>query len=134
MGLEYGDFTEININFKTLNKGEKIILQPHDKKFLEIKDPKLYLETNIIRNFQCLTQDISIRVLYRDTYLDFDVKKVEPDITVSTLDTDIIVDFEKPLNYVEPKKPEKKPYQPKNVNNSKKFVPFSGKGQRLGSS
>ena len=46
----------------------------------------------------------------------------------------IEVDFEKPLNYVEPPpKPKPKPSNPKPPQN-KGFVPFSGKGNKLGSS
>ena len=136
LGIEYGDFMELKIDFKTLNKGNKIILEPHDKEFLKVPDPKKYLETHIRMNYQCLSEDSIIRILYRNSYLDFNVKKVEPEVHVSTLDTDIEVDFEKPINYVEPPpKPKAKPYNPKPPGQNKSsFVPFSGKSNKLGSS
>ncbi|MBT7452191.1 MAG: hypothetical protein HN793_15240 [Rhodospirillaceae bacterium] len=140
LGIEYGEFQEINIDYKSLPKGNKIIIEPHDKEFLKVPNPKIYLETHILKNYNCLSQDSMIRVLYLDRYLDFNIKKVEPEIHVSTIDTDIKVDFEKPLNYVEPTpppKPEKKKFDPKpksKNDSSKEFVPFSGKGNRLGSS
>ena len=134
LGIQYGEFMELKIDFKTLNKGTKIILEPHDKEFLKVPDPKKYLETHIRMNYQSLSENSVIRILYRESYLDFNVKKVEPEEHVSTLDTDIEVDFEKPLNYVEPPpKPKSKPFNPKPPQN-KGFVPFSGKGNKLGSS
>ena len=138
LGIEYGEFQEINIDYKSLPKGNKIIIEPHDKEFLKVPNPKIYLETHILKNYNCLSQDSMIRVLYLDRYLDFNIKKVEPEIHVSTIDTDIEVDFEKPLNYVEPPPPpEKKKFDPKpkpKSDNPKEFVPFSGKSNRLGSS
>lgn len=135
LGIEYGELQDININLKSLPKGNKIVLEPHDKEFLKVPNPKLYLETHILKNYNCLSQDSMIRVLYLDTYLDFNVTKVEPEIHVSTIDTDIEVDFEKPLNYVEPPPTEKPNLNPEpDKDNPKEFVPFSGKSNRLGSS
>jgi ubiquitin fusion degradation protein 1 len=135
LGIEYGGYEDLKIEYKSLPKGTKIVLEPHDKEFLNVPNPKVYLETHILKNYNCLSQDSTIRILYLKGFIDFNVKKVEPEIHVSTIDTDLEVDFEKPLNYIEPPPPpEKKPYNPKPLNDKKEFVPFSGKGNRLGSS
>ncbi len=135
LNIEYGAHQQLKIDFTTLPKGTKIVLEPHDKEFLKVPNPKVYLETHILKNYNCLSQGSVIRILYLDKFIDFNVKKTNPEIHVSTIDTDIEVDFEKPLNYVEPMPPpEKKPYNPKPKNDKKEFVPFSGKSNRLGSS
>ena len=90
------------IDFKTLDKGTHLILEPHDKEFLKVPNPKSYLETHLIRSYPCLSQGNIIRIIYRKEFIDFNVKETKPNNFITTLDTDIEVDFEKPLNYVEP--------------------------------
>ena len=139
LGIVYGELQDIKIEMKTLQKGNKIVLEPHDKEFLEVPNPKLYLETHIMKNYQCLSKDSIIRVLYKNGYLDFNVKKVEPVDHICTVDTDIEVEFEKPINYIEPIPDIPIPDIPiqdipmPDIIDPNIFVPFSGKGNKLGS-
>ena len=142
LGIVYGELQDIKIEMKTLRKGNKIVLEPHDKEFLEVPDPKLYLETHIMKNYQCLSKDSIIRVLYKNGYLDFNVKKVEPVDHICTVDTDIEVEFEKPINYIEPIPDMPDIPMPDipmpdihipDIPMPNIFVPFSGKGNKLGS-
>ena len=89
------------------------------------------METHLVRSYPCLAEGSVIRIIYGKNFLDFNVKQTKPEKYISCLETEIEVDFEKPLNYVEPPKPKekkKKEYVPKKEG----FVPFSGKGNRLG--
>jgi ubiquitin fusion degradation protein 1 len=136
LGIEYGEHQELMIDFKTLVKGTHLVLEPHDKEFLKVPNPKVYLETHLVRSYPCLSQGSVIRIIYGREYIDFNVKETKPSNYITTLDTDIEVDFEKPLNYVEP--PPKKEYKPpikKEYNSTDKkdegFVPFSGKSNKL---
>ena len=119
IGIEYGDYQELFIDFKTLEKGTHLVLEPHDKEFLNVPNPKSYLETHLIRSYPSLSQGTIIRILYRNCYLDFNVKETKPSNYITSLDTDIEVDFEKPLNYIEPppppKKEPKKEFKPKTI-------------------
>ena len=55
-----------------------------------------------------------------------------PNEIISTLNTDIVVEFEKPLDYVEPPPPPP-PSVVENIPMPRgHFVPFAGKGYRLG--
>lgn len=134
LGIEYGEYQELMIDFKTLDKGTHLVLEPHDKEFLKVPDPKSYLETHLVRSYPCLSEGSVIRILYRKGFIDFNVKETKPSNFITALDTDIEVDFEKPLNYVEPPKPPpKKEYKPPPKQNNG-FVAFSGKGNKLGGS
>ena len=134
LGIDYGEYQEIMIDFKTLEKGTHMVIEPHDKEFLNIPNHKLYLETHLVRSYPCLSQGSTIRILHGKGFLDFNIKETKPSYYITTLDTDIEVDFKKPLNYVEPppKVPPKKEEKPKPEQQG--FVPFSGKGNKLGSS
>ena len=108
LGIDYGEYMELMIDFKTLDKGSHLVLEPHDKEFLNVPNPKSYLETHLIRSYPCLSQGTIIRILYRKGYLDFNVKETKPSNYITALDTDIEVDFEKPLNYIEPPPPKER--------------------------
>ena len=131
LGIEYGEYQELMIDFKTLEKGTHLVLEPHDKEFLKVPNPKVYLETHLVRSYPCLSQGSVIRIIYGRDYIDFNVKETKPSHYITALETDIEVDFEKPLNYEEPPPPPpKKEYKPKPPKNQG-FVPFSGKGNKL---
>ena len=83
------------------------------------------------RSYPCLSQGTIIRILYRNSYLDFNVKETKPSSYITSLDTDIEVDFEKPLNYIEPLPPQKKEHKKEFKPKKEGFVSFSGKGNKL---
>jgi len=148
--LEEG--TEITLKYvmKDYVKGTKIKIRPHSTKFLNILNPKEFLEKGLIHNYSILSEgdiislenrvDInektsSIEILY------FDIVETEPEKTIIINNTDLNVEFCKPLNYIEPKKimkPIKEEIKITESNENKKiiqekdFIPFSGKGYRLG--
>lgn len=140
-----------------LTKGKYVKIRPHTSNFLEIIDHKTYLENNLTKLYTCLLEKSTISMPYGDTNIYFDILECKPEERISIIDTDLEVDFDKPLDYVEPPKP--KPPTPapvpaplvstnynvgnlsfthgNNTNQSTnnqpvEFVPFSGVGHRLG--
>jgi len=108
--------------------------------------------------YTCLMKDQTLSIPYDHTNIYFNVVNCEPEDLISIIDTDIEVDFAKPLDYVEPK-PVKKEFKKGNLNFSQTnennihdlkskqntnneqnqnnqqntgFIPFSGVGHRLG--
>ena len=139
-----------------LEKATKLVLQPHLVDFLDIDDHKDYLEY-YINNYTIIEKNSMIVTPNENTVnnLYFNVIEVEPADKVITIDTDVEITFKAPLNYREPppklisnangfslqhtKSPDKNPHQPSSnllhqteKPKKKKFVPFSGKGHRLG--
>ena len=121
-----------------VDTGTKIVLKPHTSNFLEIEDHKSVLENHLMKAYDTIVEGQTISIPYFDTKICIDVIKCEPSITISLIDTDLVVDFEQPYDYVEPPPRPKTPeivvprHEPKKE--SKGFVPFSGKGYRLGDS
>jgi len=143
---------------KPFVKGTKVVIQPHTSNFLELEDHKNYLEF-YLNNYTLLKKNTLI-VLPDPDYNDniyFNILETEPADIISTVNTDLEVEFKAPLDYVEP--PKLPPIAVNNSNNgnsitfannavnssvgetdgnnvdnnkNKPFVPFSGKGQRLG--
>ena len=125
-------------------KGEKIILRPHTSDFLEIDDPKIFLEKGLIENYSVLSKEDIIGIAYFDHTLYFDVLETFPEDTIIVNNTDLEVDFKKPLDFKDPPSPEKilqpiieKKVQQLTQNNNtnikhEDFIAFSGTGNRLG--
>ena len=125
-------------------KGEKIILRPHTSDFLEIDDPKIFLEKGLIENYSVLSKQDIIAITYFDHTLYFDVLETFPEDTIIVNNTDLEVDFKKPLDFKDPPSPEKilqpiieKKVQQLTQNNNtnikhENFIAFSGTGNRLG--
>ena len=106
-----------------LNKGEMIRLgivdflpkanfakiRPHKTEFIELPDPKAVLEIHL-RNFVCLTQGDSININFANKDFKVDILEVKPESQYNTgiiIDTDLTIEFEQPLDYVEPVKKQK---------------------------
>ena len=158
--LNFDGLINLTLQNTELCKGSKIILKPHTSNFLEIHDHKSFLETILVANYTTLMEGQTITVNYLDSEIDIDVIKCEPEKLISIVDTDLEVDFEQPYDYVEPPPPPPKPPSPQpredfdlnrnmslnfsrnnsnisstnQTNEKKAFVPFSGKGHRLGNS
>ena len=142
---------------KPFEKGTKVVIQPHTSNFLELEDHKGYLEF-YLNNYTLLKKNTLI-VLPDPDYIDniyFNILETEPADIISTVDTDLEVIFKAPLDYEEPPKPivvnntdngnsvtfannaansavgETAASNSDNTENNKSFVPFSGKGHRLG--
>ena len=106
------------------------------------------------KDYTVVTEGQTIEIYYEALKKTFriDIVKAEPAEIISIINTDLNVDFDTPRDYVEPKKPSPPPSpkipSPGHMQNkiisrqtqiesmrsptSKQFVPFSGKGRRLG--
>ncbi len=137
-----GDLLELEYCDIDLDKATKLVIQPHTSNFLEIEDHKSFLEY-YLNNYTIIEKgsmivipdDITINNLY------LNVVDIEPANMVITIDTDIEISFMAPLDYVEPPKPptpvpevnpKNNDYHEQKPPGKPKFVPFSGKGHRLG--
>ncbi|CAG8525659.1 7876_t:CDS:2 [Ambispora gerdemannii] len=99
--LEQGDIIEIKNS--TLPLGNFVKIQPQSVEFLDISDPKAVLE-NALRNFATLTQGDIIEISYNSKIYEILVLEVRPHNNgISILETDLEVDFDPPVGYVEPK-------------------------------
>lgn len=86
------------------DKGEKVIIQPHKTDFLDIEDHKTYLEA-YLNNYTLLKTNSTIMIPGIDDYSNIylNIIHTEPSDIISTIDSDLEVEFKAPLNYVEPK-------------------------------
>ena len=96
-------------NFKIYNeiipKGEKIVLEPKQKEFLEIKDQESLLLPVLNKDFRTLQKDQTIRIFSfeLEKELEFKIIEINPldsDI-ISIIDTDLVVDFSIPEHFIE---------------------------------
>ena len=138
-------------------------LRPHETEFINLSNPKAILEKIMSLDYPVVSQGQTIELNYKDLdrrYL-IDIVETNPAEIISIVNTDINIDFDQPLDYVEPPKPKysppQKPLSPiseipspgsgenkiisrqtqlKCMQNptTKQFVPFSGQGNKLGSS
>lgn len=102
--LEVGDM--IQVKTTSLALGQLVKLQPQSMNFLEISDPKAVLE-RAFRNFAALTKGDIFNFEYNDEVYYMAVLEVKPEsekMGVSTIETDLSVDFAPPVGYVEPEK------------------------------
>ena len=148
-----------NITIKNglIKKGTSITIKPFSSDFFKLQHPKVYLETHIKRQYTLLNEKQTITLPYGNETMSFEITKTKPSKTISILDTDLETHLENPyenehenkntVEHVEPsvvvnesKKPtpkekekEKEKEQEQEQNSMKKgFIPFSGKGHRLG--
>ena len=145
-----------NVDIELINppEGSYIKIRPHKTEFINLTNPKALLEHVLSRNYPVVTQGHTISIYYEALKKNFliDIVETKPSSVIQIIDKNINLDFDKPLDYVEPPKPKPEPRQAfseskhenkkivtpnRELNNYKKtggFVAFSGKGYRLGSS
>lgn len=152
-----------NIKFNIVNtplqKATKITLKPFRSSFYQIPNPKQYLEIHMKRNYTVLRENQIISLIFKDTFLEFDIVSLTGDDEAesgaaenkkefySIIDTDIEVLFEKSYDYVEPAtfhKVDTRQIKPKNseaapdseekqnLEEDSSCKRFPGKGNRLG--
>ena len=143
-------------------KGSSVVLRPHKTKFIELTNPKAILEKHLSDNYQVLNKGETIVIYYLDELYFIDVLDCKPTNVIDIVDTDLNLDFEEPVDYKQVKEQTKVNtiVQPTNVvigetktenslrssisqrkkrcsdfikNKDNVFVPFSGKGNVLGS-
>lgn len=137
LSIQLDEEVKLTLHNDEIEKGNRVVLKPHTSNFLEIEDHKNYLEDHLTKSYNTLTQNQVICIPYYDTKIYIDILECHPNHTISIIDTDLEVDFEAPYDYVEPPPvviPEKKdiPKEEDTQTGGKPFVPFSGKGHRLG--
>ena len=161
----YSGGTKPNI----IPKGTLVKLRPHDSSFLEIVDHRTVLE-HILQQYTILNKSTTITFDYCDCQFNLDIIETHPEDIIDIIDTDLSVDFDAPVDYVEPPAPAPAPTptpapaipvpplavptlssssssssttniiqnnQSMGVDNSiqessNNFVPFSGRGYKLG--
>ena len=148
--LSVNEGDEIEIQLACLVNGSYIKIRPHKTKFIELSDPKAVLEKYLSLDYPVVTKGHTIVINYKDIDEQFyiDIVDCEHADTIKIINTDVNVDFDTTLDYVEPKpkKIETNSHENNKINydnnqlindfrktNSNTFIPFSGTGRRLGS-
>ena len=156
--IEFGDMISVSLysggtSEKNIPKGTYVKFRPHNYEFLQLSNHKEILEKEL-KNYGLLNKHTTITFEYFSLQFNLDIIDLEPDNIVDIINTDINVDFEPPIDYIEPKPEEKKELEKpeeqekleetkvekhdENIKDIKEktetdtFVAFSGKGYRLG--
>jgi ubiquitin fusion degradation protein 1 len=145
---------EVEIEKICAVQGTYMKLRPHKTEFINLSNPKAVLERIMSRDYPVVSQGQTIELNYEDLNCRYriDIVETNPAEIISIVNTDINIDFDQPLDYVEPQyNPSPKPLSPvadtpqnkiisretqlKSMQNpiTKQFVPFSGQGNKLGS-
>ena len=145
--LQEGDKVDIKMINESLPSATEITLMPHEHEFITLNDPKVVLEQFISKNYPILSLNDIIRVNYLNKIYNLSVTKLEPAKSVKMINCDVNLSFERAFDYVSPEPtPEPSPVSSpvaspvasrnKLLKNFKSvsgaFVPFGGKGNRLG--
>lgn len=106
MQIREGAMLIVELN-PALPKGTYLKVQPHETVFTEMPDPKGFLEVNL-REFQCACKGTTIEIptLLGDrkpySFNIIDIKPANPFNSICLVDTNIILDFDVPVDWVEP--------------------------------
>lgn len=139
----------VTITNANLPKGSFVKIRPQQKAFIEISDPRAVLEKKL-RNFSCLTKGDTIMINYNDTNYLIDIMDIKP-VTDSNgiciVETDVNVDFDRPLDMPPspvnqgppqeqifdtiPRGVPQQQQQQQPVQEEPKFQAFKGEGRRL---
>uniref|UniRef100_A0A8R1DFL1 Ubiquitin fusion degradation protein 1 homolog n=1 Tax=Caenorhabditis japonica TaxID=281687 RepID=A0A8R1DFL1_CAEJA len=129
LGLDDGD--TLRIESATLPKATFAKLKPMSLEFLNISNPKAFLEVEL-RKYACLTKNDLIPTSYAGQSLEFLVVDLQPANSVCIIECDVNLDFDTPEGYVE------EPRQASTAANVKPPAPpasaFLGAGQAVGGS
>lgn len=114
-GLGLTEGGNITIELISPVEGTYMKLRPHKTAFIKLSDPKAILEKAISRDYPLVYKDQTVVIYCPEVNKSFNIDIVEtkPTNVIKILNVNINVDFDKPLDYVEP--PKAKPRQPQNV-------------------
>ena len=132
LGLTEG--SGIDVEYINPPTGSYVKIKPHKTAFIELNDPKAILETIMSRDYPVITKGQTIIINYEEKAYRIDIVDTKPCEIIKIINTDVLLDFDQPHDYVEPIKT--KPSSQNNLNVFKQtgqFIPFSGNGNRLGS-
>ncbi len=114
--LRFHDFDDIDtplyIGLELYNKpiarGTSATFKIHDAKFIEIEDYKTYLEYQLQKNYSILQEGVTIEIAPHPLLnypegknLKIDIIKTIPESAIMITDTDLVIEFEEPVNYKE---------------------------------
>jgi len=123
--------SEVTLRYdKVVGKGTMVELEPHSMTFIDSDaKEKEYLESYISKHYPVLRKGSTILIKENGEEYYINIKNTAPTPIILTVDTDLTVEFAQPLDYVEPPPPSvvETMVMPQNY-----FVPFAGKGYRLG--
>uniref|UniRef100_A0A6C0E925 Uncharacterized protein n=1 Tax=viral metagenome TaxID=1070528 RepID=A0A6C0E925_9ZZZZ len=98
----------LKLHNQEIARGVHTILRAHDAKFLEIDDHQSYLQMHLQQFYSILQEGEILELPAPDflgypenTFLKIDVLKTKPESTILITDTNLIIDFEEPINYTE---------------------------------
>jgi len=154
LGIKEGEMLIIELACPV--KGTFLKLKPHQTEFTELSNPKALLEKIMSRDYPTVSKNHTIAIFYKELnriyYLD--VIETEPAPVIQIINADINLEFDKPLDYVEhetvsEENEEEETTTLQTINSpvaanstassndrkyasNKRFIPFSGKGNRLG--
>ncbi|CAO4374174.1 Protein CBR-UFD-1 [Caenorhabditis briggsae] len=98
LGLSDGD--TIRVESATVPKATFAKLKPMSLEFLNITNPKAFLEVEL-RKYACLTKGDRIPTSYAGQTLEFSIVDVKPANSVCIIECDVNLDFDAPEGYVE---------------------------------
>ncbi|CAB3406391.1 unnamed protein product [Caenorhabditis bovis] len=98
LGLDDGE--TVHIETATLQKATFAKLKPMTLEFLNITNPKAFLEVEL-RKYACLTKGDRIPTSYAGQTVEFLVVDVKPANAVCIIECDLNLDFDTPEGYVE---------------------------------
>ena len=137
LGINEGDM--VNIELVNPPEGSFIKIRPHKTEFIELPNPKTTLEQILSRDYQVLSEGHTIQMYDTESekVYEIDIVETRPESIIKIVDINLEVDFEQPLDYVEPVKEEIRDVS-SNLNDYSQMnydmTRFPGKGYRLGSS
>ena len=154
LGLQEGGRVNVSMIEDKLPSATEITLMPHEHEFITMMDPKTILEHFISKNYPIISLNEIIKIKYLDTVYNLSVTHIEPSYIVNMIDCDVNLSFERALDYITPPpspvlSPNNDPIDSndnipsiktdfsefKNQRlNQMGFIPFGGKGNRLGDS
>ncbi|XP_011628022.1 ubiquitin fusion degradation protein 1 homolog isoform X1 [Amborella trichopoda] len=121
MLLQEGD--TVQIKSTALSKGTYVKFRPDTMDLFHLSNPKAVLEKTL-RSFTCLSTGDCIMISHNNKKYYLDILETKPASSISIIDTDCDIDIALPSNYKE--------MQGQKLNQEKKFVPFMGKGRKVG--
>ena len=161
LDLKEGEQVDVKMIEEEVVAATEITLIPHEHEFITLADPKAILEHCISKNYPILTENEIIKINYMDKVYNLSVIDIKPNNIVSTVNCDVTLNFERALDYITPPPTPRQPniqslstgdirenkiirsnqmrreskineFKNKNLQDVG-FIPFSGKGNRLGS-
>ena len=135
LGINEGDM--VNIELVNPPEGSFIKIRPHKTEFIELPNPKTTLEQILSRDYQVLSEGHTIQLYDTESekVYEIDIVETRPESIIKIVDINLEVDFEQPLDYVEPVKEEIRDVS-SNLNEYSQMnydmKRFPGKGYRLG--